>query len=185
MFDPLGVGIITNVMFKAIQNVRPAWSFIRPLTSTAVVSTIPKKNKMPPRPLWLVKEDEIKEVFIKGGTGAGGQKINKTNSKVQLTHLPTGIVVTCQYSRSQEQNRKRARELLALKLEELENPESCRNAVLKERAQKVKQSKSKKSKRKKRKSKRRKKSRSKKIYKFAWHITELYFLSSNQTTEVR
>lgn len=109
---------------------------------------IPKKNKLPPRPLWLIKEEELEEEFIKGGRGPGGQKINKTNSKVQLRHKPTGIVVTCQYSRSQEQNRKKAREILALKLEELENPEHCRTAVLKERESKVKQNKMKKSTRK-------------------------------------
>lgn len=109
---------------------------------------IPKKNKLPPRPLWYVKEDEIEEVFLKGGRGPGGQKINKTNSKVQLTHKPTGIVVTCQQSRSQEQNRKKAREILALKLDDLYNPETSRNSVVNERKTKVKQSKAKKSHRK-------------------------------------
>ncbi|SGZ52821.1 CIC11C00000004755 [Sungouiella intermedia] len=103
---------------------------------------------MPPRPLWLIKEDEITEEFLKGGRGPGGQKINKSNSKVQLTHKPTGIVVTCQYSRSQELNRKRAREILALKLEELENPDNCRTAVINQRKMMVKKNKSKKSKKK-------------------------------------
>ncbi|RLV95643.1 putative peptide chain release factor-like protein [Spathaspora sp. JA1] len=135
-------------MLRNIARVSPTLSLVRPLSSSNLLRAIPKKHKLPPRPLWLIKEDEIKEVFIKGGSGAGGQKINKTNSKVQLTHLPTGLVITCQYSRSQEQNRKRARELLALKLEELENPEGCRTAVLNERAQKVKDSKKKKTKRK-------------------------------------
>lgn len=109
---------------------------------------IPKKHKMPPRPLWLVVEDEIEESFIKGGRGPGGQKINKTNSKVQLRHLPSGIAVTCQATRSQELNRKRAREILALKLDEVQNPHTNRMSVVNERKQKVKQSKSKKSNRK-------------------------------------
>lgn len=109
---------------------------------------IPKKNKLPPRPLWLIKDEEIEEDFLKGGRGPGGQKINKSNSKVQLTHKPTGLVVTCQYSRSQEQNRKKAREILALKLEELQDPENCRNAVINKRKMMVKQSKAKKSKKK-------------------------------------
>ncbi|QRG40303.1 hypothetical protein FDK38_004767 [Candidozyma auris] len=103
---------------------------------------------MPPRPMWLIKEDEIREEFIKGGRGPGGQKINKTNSKVQLTHLPTGKVVTCQYSRSQEKNRKRAREILAMKLEEMQDPENCRSAVIAKRKTMVKQNKAKKSRRK-------------------------------------
>lgn len=105
---------------------------------------IPKKNKLPPRPKWLIVEDEIDEKFLKGGRGPGGQKINKTNSKVQLTHKPTGLVVTCQYSRSQESNRKKAREILALKLEEQQNPENSRTAVLNLRKSMVKQSKAKK-----------------------------------------
>lgn len=110
--------------------------------------SIPRKNKLPPRPLWLIKEDEIDEVFMKGGSGPGGQKINKTNSKVQLTHEPSGIVVSCQYSRSQEQNRKKAREILALRLDDILNPGKSRNAVVNERKTKVKQNKTKKSKRK-------------------------------------
>lgn len=115
---------------------------------SSLLLALPKKHKMPPRPLWLIKEDEITEEFLKGGRGPGGQKINKSNSKVQLTHRPTGIVVTCQYSRSQELNRKRAREILALKLEELENPDNCRTAVINQRKMMVKKNKSKKSKKK-------------------------------------
>lgn len=103
---------------------------------------------MPPRPIWLIKEDEIIEEFIKGGRGPGGQKINKSNSKVQLTHIPTGMVITCQYSRSQEKNRKRAREILAMKLEAIEDPENCRTAVVNRRMTMVKQNKAKKTKRK-------------------------------------
>uniref|UniRef100_A0A060T9I4 ARAD1D15466p n=1 Tax=Blastobotrys adeninivorans TaxID=409370 RepID=A0A060T9I4_BLAAD len=87
-----------------------------------------KAHKLPPRP--TISEDEIEEVFIKGG-GKGGQKINKTNSKVQLRHIPTGIVVSCQYSRSREQNRKRAREILAGKVdEELSPPGQSRAAIV-------------------------------------------------------
>lgn len=118
---------------------------VRCFVSTSYVNyAIPKKNKMPPRPKWLIVEEEIDEAFVKGGRGPGGQKINKSNSKVQLTHKPTGLVVTCQYSRSQEQNRKRAREILALKIDELQNPEGCRTAIVNERKTKTKQSKTKK-----------------------------------------
>lgn len=120
----------------------------RNISSTSYVAGIPRLNKLPPRPKWLIVEEEIEESFLKGGRGPGGQKINKSNSKVQLTHKPTGIVVTCQYSRSQELNRKRAREILALKLEDLKNPLTSRNSVIQERKSKLKQSKSKKSNRK-------------------------------------
>lgn len=86
-----------------------------------------KKTQYPPRP--KINEAEITEVFLKGG-GKGGQKINKTNSKVQLKHIPTGIVVESQFSRSREDNRKRARNILALKLDEIYNKENSRAAIL-------------------------------------------------------
>lgn len=132
----------------AIPGAKTIWKPNAFFHANAVIHAIPKKNKLPPRPIWLIKDEEIEEDFLKGGRGPGGQKINKSNSKVQLTHKPTGIVVTCQYSRSQEQNRKKAREILALKLEELQDPENCRNAIINKRKIMLKQSKAKKSKKK-------------------------------------
>lgn len=64
-----------------------------------------------------IRESDLIEEFVKG-SGAGGQKINKTSVAVSLRHLPTGLMVRCQESRSQALNRFLARRLLADKIEE-------------------------------------------------------------------
>ena len=89
-----------------------------------------------------VCEDDLVEKFV-GGSGPGGQKINRTASRVYLKHIPSGIEIQCQAGRSQNQNRHQARSLLCDRLEEKKRRERLEKQRLKarERYQKRKRSK--------------------------------------------
>ena len=76
-------------------------------------------------------EQDLEERFVLG-SGAGGQKINKTSSCVYLKHYPSWIDVSCQDSRSRDRNRDIARERLCERVEEKQHAE--RLALAKDRA---------------------------------------------------
>ena len=114
-----------------VQRVPATESQGRVHTSTATVLVMPEVNDVDVE----INEQDLR-IDVYRSSGAGGQGVNTTDSAVRVTHIPTGIVVTCQNERSQLKNKQRAIEVLKSRLYDLEKQKQ-EEAVGSERKNKI------------------------------------------------
>ena len=129
-----GKGAYSRLKFESgvhrVQRVPETETSGRIHTSTSTVAVLPEVDDV---------EIEINPTDLKVDTfrssGAGGQHINKTESAIRITHIPTGVVVECQTERSQIQNRETAMKMLRSKLYEAELEKQVSEQAAKRRTQ--------------------------------------------------
>ncbi|MBQ8893286.1 MAG: peptide chain release factor 1 [Clostridia bacterium] len=134
-FSITGEGAFSRYKFESgvhrVQRVPETESGGRIHTSTATVAVLPEMEEVD----FEINPTDL-QIDTFRSSGAGGQHVNKTESAIRVTHLPTGLVVECQDERSQHKNKERALKILRSRLADIER-EKQEAAVANERKSQV------------------------------------------------